>query len=310
MIRPQPAPRARGCQGAAGGANVLATGVAAHEGDGELGQLIAKVAHLGLAGWLEFPAWIVDRDEIHLHAHASEKLGQIPRGLPAHVHARHAHIGQGHALLADGRVLAHGLGQLVERPALFDGHERQAHLARGRGQRDDEAKALLLGGETPDGRHDARGGNGNGVGGDGQAGGMAKHARGTHDVVVVEQRLAHAQEEHASDGMVGLVCDGLNLGQDFPGGEIARKTKPPVAQKAQARAQPTCELMHTVYLAVGRATKPSASPRRRFSFKARASAGSGSGMRTASICAPSGRRNRYLTKPSAARRRSTTSMSG
>ena len=85
---------------------------------------------------------------------------------------------------------------------------------------------------------------------------------------------------------------------------------PPVAQKAQAMAQPTCELMHTVYLAVGRATRPSASPRRRFSLRARASAGSGSGMRTASICAPSGSRNRYLTKPSSARRRSTMSRSG
>jgi hypothetical protein len=75
---------------------------------------------------------------------------------------------------------------------------------RGGGQRDDEAKALVLGGETADGRHDARGGNRNGVCGNCLAGGMAKDTRRAHDVVVVEQRLAHAEEEHAADGMVGL----------------------------------------------------------------------------------------------------------
>ena len=84
----------------------------------------------------------------------------------------------------------------------------------------------------------------------------------------------------------------------------------PVAQKSHARAQPNCELIHKVYFAVGSATNPAASPRWRRSLRSRASSGSGSGMRTDSIKPPSGRRNRYFTKPSAARLRSTISNSG
>ena len=80
----------------------------------------------------------------------------------------------------------------------------------------------------------------------------------------------------------------------------------PVAQKSQASAQPTCELRQTVYFAVGSASIDSASPARRRAFKARAASGSGNGMRTASMSWPSDVRNRYFTKPSAARRRSTT----
>ena len=57
----------------------------------------------------------------------------------------------------------------------------------------------------------------------------------------------------------------------------------PVAQKSQASAQPTCELRQTVYFAVGSACSPVTSPARRCSLRARAAAGSGSGIRTASM---------------------------
>ena len=84
----------------------------------------------------------------------------------------------------------------------------------------------------------------------------------------------------------------------------------PVAQKSHASAQPTCELRQTVYLAVGSASSDAACPARRRSFSARAAAGSGSGMRTASISRPSGHLKRYFKNPSSARRRSRTSSSG
>ena len=57
----------------------------------------------------------------------------------------------------------------------------------------------------------------------------------------------------------------------------------PVAQKSQASAHPTCELRQTMYFAVGSAWSPAASPARRRSLRARASAGSGNGIRTASM---------------------------
>ena len=84
----------------------------------------------------------------------------------------------------------------------------------------------------------------------------------------------------------------------------------PVAQKTHPSAQPTCELRQSVYLAVGRASSEPACPSRRRSRSSRAAAGSGSGMRTASTSWPSLVRNRYLTKPSAACRRSTISSAG
>ena len=75
----------------------------------------------------------------------------------------------------------------------------------------------------------------------------------------------------------------------------------PVAQKSQASAQPACELTQTMYLPAGSGSSRAAWPSRRRCFSARASAGSGSGIRTASTAGPSGRRNRYFTKPSADR---------
>ena len=141
--------------------------------------------------------------------------------------------------------------------------------------------------------------------------GSRQDARRADHVLVVEQRLAHAHEHHAAHRVVGLGGDEPELRQDLPGLEAADAARAgPVAQKSQASAHPTCELRQTVYFAVGSASSDAACPARRRSRSARAASGSGSGMRTASIAWPSDVRNRYFTKPSAARRRSMTSRSG
>ena len=67
---------------------------------------------------------------------------------------------------------------------------------------------------------------------------------------------------------------------------LRRNPMCPVMQKSHAIAQPTCVDTHSTYLS------------------------SNSGMRTASTRPPSGDSNRYLTKPSSARRRSTTASAG
>ena len=48
---------ARGCEGATGGADVAATGVATDEGDGKLGKLVAEVAHLVLGRMRKRIGW-------------------------------------------------------------------------------------------------------------------------------------------------------------------------------------------------------------------------------------------------------------
>src|SRR5512140_541331 len=71
---------------------------------------------------------------------------------------------------------------------------------------------------------------------------------------------------------------------------LREKPSAPVAQKAQARAQPACEETQTMYFF----SLPS------YALVSAPGASQGTGMRTASTSAPSCRWNRYFTKPSGA----------
>jgi hypothetical protein len=69
---------------------------------------------------------------------------------------------------------------------------------------------------------------------------MGEDAGCGHDVVVVEQRLAHAEKQHPAHRVIGLAPHGVDLRQHLPGGEVAPKPEP--AGGAEGAAEPAAHL--------------------------------------------------------------------
>ena len=174
-----------------------------------------------LGGWKR-PTGVVDVDEVDAHRDPAQQLDQRRSVVGAAVDAADDHVLERHALAGHRRVLAHRVDELVDGPGLLRRgmSERRrcrvapvSEIARRKGCR--SAVKRRISGTTPavemvmarplmappDG--------------------SAKMRAARDDVVVVEERLAHAHEDDAAHRAIGLVADDAQLLDDLPGGEVA-----------------------------------------------------------------------------------------
>ena len=168
----------------------------------------------------------------------SKSALQRLRVLQAGVEALDGHVGDHRPLAPHGGVLADGLDQLRQRVRLLDGQHLQPLLRDGARHRERQPVGVPLAHVALNGRHEPRGGEGDGLAPRwrsprGARGCAAARMR----LGVVEQRLAHAHEHHAAHRPVRLGADLQHLVENLPGRRLRWKPSlPGHAEVARERA--------------------------------------------------------------------------
>ena len=185
----------------------------------------------------------IERDQIHLRGQISEEFADGPG-----VGRRVVFPLDERPLVEDAAARGFAVGaarghQFVERPFFRGGDERGAFGLVGGVEGNGEMHRTFFSGETENAWHDAHGAEGDALGPEREAVGIAENIDRVHDRIVVMERLAHAHEDEVAEtlgcrpgrwpGMVGRPAssradnsqragDMDGLGDDFAGGEMAR----------------------------------------------------------------------------------------
>ena len=139
--------------------------------------------------------------------------------------AAQQHVFEGDALAGTQRNVAHRVNDFDDRPLVVDGHDLGADRIVGRVEADGELGAQVgrFFCESFDPGNDAGGGDGHAPRAEADLADQQAHR--SHEVVVVEERLAHAHEDQihaiAADANGLTIEDRDDLACDFARGEIA-----------------------------------------------------------------------------------------
>ncbi|KAJ3060496.1 hypothetical protein HK102_009472 [Quaeritorhiza haematococci] len=212
-------------EGAAGGLDVLAAGVAADD-------RLADVTRQGVAEDLEFlrrgrhvPAGRVrDLDEVDPDRRVADQLAQGPCVLLADVHAADADVSQRHPGSPGQRMATRRGHDLGDRPPRGDRDELLPLRVRRRAQADGQSISMSLAGKAVDLRDQPHSADRDGLRGHRPRRGASQEVGRRHDVVIVQERLAHPHE-HGARHPPPLSLDQFasleELVDDLPGLEIA-----------------------------------------------------------------------------------------
>ena len=217
---------------AASGENVAAAGLADEGGDSLPHQRLMKLFH-GLRSWscvLGIGPGI-PCDQIHLggKAGAAYEACYFEGIFKAIGDSSEQNIFECDSLARAQRYLANSLDDLLNRPLAIDGHYLGTDAIVRRVETDGESGAEIgrFFCELFDARNDAGGGNGHTL--RAKADFTDEKANCGHEVVVVEEGLAHAHEDQvdaiAADADLMAVEDGDDLAGNFTASEIALETE-------------------------------------------------------------------------------------
>ena len=200
----------------AGGIRVFAAGAAEHRLDAVLHEDVEEHHHRRFGRRLEVGTVLDGRkgDEVHLgHRHAADLGRELFRAGARVVDAPDDRVLEGDDALGGVGVVRTRRQQLVDRPALVDGHQLGPQLVVWRVKRDGELKLDAFGGELLEARDDAAGRKGDVAGAEVRTPAGVDELQCAERLVVVGEGLAHAHHDDVGDFAEG--ASRHVLGDDF-----------------------------------------------------------------------------------------------
>ncbi len=163
--------------------------------------------------------YVIERDDIDDAGESAHEFGEGFRLLRGVVDLINEQVFEGDFASGGAVVVAHGLDDFGDGPAVVDGHEAAADFVEGAVEAEGEVDGESFFGEALDLGDKADGGDGDVA--EAEADFFVEDADGLEESVEIEEGFAHAHEDDVADPAGGEVLEVEILGDNFAGGEIA-----------------------------------------------------------------------------------------
>ena len=215
---------------AASGVDVSAPRPAQKGGNTARDESLLKGRHLLWRGHrVANPGTGIPGDQIHLHRHGctARQRDQLVCMLQAVVHTAQQYVLEGDAFPRPQRQLASRLDDFIDLPLAGDGHDRFANRIVGGIQADRQPGPHRLTGQTQNAGHNA--GSGNRHPGFSQPCFVYQQTHRRHELVIIQERFAHAHEDQVDPVAPQLHCLPLqhrdHLAGDFSGRQVSLQSQ-------------------------------------------------------------------------------------